>query len=228
MDFNKAKHKNDDEIILSLRNRLGYVDLYIIPYTVIVIVLGGCFIAIVMNMVGEGSDVLETMSVLACGFSFIFPLLVIISALIVSTRLKWTSYIVIHHDGLEWVRGEMSKTHIAWDMMRGLQVYRANTGGPGGRTYTVVDLKLNTMVKPQINNFIARLLYGRETNTIPLSKYTDVPTEYIDVSYESVKDRLLGLLRERKQVVNLAEFKRTDVGAKLYQYAPHLFEQTSV
>ena len=226
MGFEKQKRKNDDEAVFYLKNRVGCLDFFVFPYAGIIILFGGSFVAMAMNTVGEGSDVLETMSVLACGFSLVFPLLVILVTLMGWTRLKWTSYIVIRPNGIEWVRGGISKLNISWDMMQDLQTRRIRESGPSSRTYTVVDVRLYTIVMPETHNWLARSLYGHAIDTIPLSKYIDVPITYIQSSHESLRDKFLGVFKEQIPIIDMEKFKQTLVGSKFFQNAPHLFPET--
>ena len=135
-------------------------------------------------------------------------------------------YIIIRVDGIEWVRGGASRLHIPWNMLQAFHVYQVTTSGPGGSTTTFVDIKLAGIIIPETTRFFARLLYRQPTYTFPVSAYVDVPTEYVGVSYTSVKGRLFGVVSGEKQVINMKEFNRTDVGAKLFHYAPHLFDET--
>jgi hypothetical protein len=216
MNFYKPKRKNDDELILYARNRWD------------ALIFTGWGIIIMFGFMFFSSDVQTLIaserfnSVMRCVF---FPLLPVLLVLVIWSWLRFCTYLIIHPEGIEWVRGGSSRLNVSWDLTQSFQAYRVSENGSIIPTLTVVDLKLNATVKPEISHFIARLLYGRSTNTIRLSEYTQVPWGYMPASSNNFTDNLPGLLLNKQPYVNKEEFKRTDVGAKLFQYAPHLFRK---
>jgi hypothetical protein len=124
--------------------------------------------------------------------------------------LSFHSYIIIQPDGLVWVQLSVHR-HIAWDKISRFEEKIVH-GDEGSIGYTY-GLKLHSEIALQTDNRFLRILVGRKTDFIPLSDFVHIPRKW----------HLFG-----GGQINMEKFQQTPFGAKLYEYAPHLFRETSI
>jgi hypothetical protein len=136
-----------------------------------------------------------------------FPIPLILLVLIIDAFLLWWSYIfttqsrvTIFEEGIELVRGG-SRLFTKWDNISHLGIKGYGRNQQRG-------IFLYDKVKPKVNGLIEKLLFGRETDFIPIGRYVHLPRNWNPFNRQINTEKLL----------------ETEFGQRLYDYAPHLFD----
>lgn len=135
------------------------------------------------------------------------PMLFIMLMLVIDAFLLWWAYIfttqshvTIFEEGIELVRGG-SRLFTKWDNVSHLGIKGHGRNERRG-------IFLHQKAKPKVNGLIENLLFGWETDFIPIGTYVNLPRHRNPFNRQINTEKLLD----------------SEFGQTLYDYAPHLFD----
>jgi hypothetical protein len=152
-------------------------------------------VAVIAHIVGIRAGGLETIPA---------PMLLLI--LVMDAVLLWwmivfssQSRVTLYDEGIELERGA-SKVFTPWENV-------SHLGFKGFGRSRRRGIYLHSPVKPESKGIVEELLFGRESNFIPIGRYVHLPSNWNIFNAQINTDKLL----------------ETEFGQQLYELAPHLF-----
>jgi hypothetical protein len=139
-----------------------------------------------------------------------FPIPLMMLVLVFDAVFLWWSYmftsqsrVTIYDEGIELERGG-SKLFTKWENVSHLGVKGFGRSERRG-------IFLHEKAKPKVNGLIEKLIFGSETDFIPIGRYVNLPRHWNPFNRNINTEKLL----------------ESEFGQGLYEYAPHLFDDYS-
>jgi hypothetical protein len=160
----------------------------------------------IFSLIAVSFAVLAHMVAIRAGGLETIPSPAILLILVMDAFLLWwmivfssQSRVTLYDEGIELERGA-SKVFTPWENV-------SHLGFKGFGRNRRRGIYLHSPVKPESKGIVEGLLFGRESNFIPIGRYVHLPSNWNIFNQEIDTDKLLS----------------TAFGQQLYELAPHLF-----